>query len=391
VENTQRCSSCRLRVIAEAENVSNPMGEDARRVSLSMTEAAARRQLNSRLARLSTHFCDRGGLTTIFFANGIGDALLCLPTVRALSAVLEGRIWLVHAPPGSAFLFNGIRVHRRVALQSVSSPGIPSSFDVADLIKELDVPDSFVSLVNWQSEQLGELITALSPVTTVGWGPMFQWQLPWNETVHVADILFSVVRHLDPRLSLRDFWGFPELPPRNRETGAVFRRNLPRGAKVLAVHADTLPKKSWTSECLAEVIGEFLRRHPEFLILLLGKNSEPAAGCMNEGRVLRGYGIPLATSFSLLAESDLFLGVDSCLLHAADLLSVPGVGLFGPTKARRWGFRFAPSICIQAAQAMSEIRPPLVLQQLERVLSGSSVPQPEVVEVFRSREERDDG
>ncbi len=36
------------------------------------------------------------------------------------------------------------------------------------------------------------------------------------------------------------------------------------------------------------------------------------------------------------------MGIDSCMLHAADLARVPGVGLYSPTQPAIWGFRFAP-------------------------------------------------
>jgi ADP-heptose:LPS heptosyltransferase len=41
--------------------------------------------------------------------------------------------------------------------------------------------------------------------------------------------------------------------------------------------------------------------------------------------------------------ADLFLGVDSLFLHAADLFRVPSVGLFGPTACEEWGFRVTPT------------------------------------------------
>src|SRR5207249_9750826 len=50
----------------------------------------------------------------------------------------------------------------------------------------------------------------------------------------------------------------------------------------------------------------------------------------------------LETMFVLLRYANLFLGVDSCCLHAADVFRVPGVALFGPTDPCRWGFRMSP-------------------------------------------------
>ena len=43
------------------------------------------------------------------------------------------------------------------------------------------------------------------------------------------------------------------------------------------------------------------------------------------------------------------------MLHASDLARVPSVGLFGPTLAREFGFRFAPNITLQSASQMRTI------------------------------------
>lgn len=47
-------------------------------------------------------------------------------------------------------------------------------------------------------------------------------------------------------------------------------------------------------------------------------------------RLVRVERLRLGVALALVSLSDLFLGVDSCMLHMADLCRVPGVGLFGP-------------------------------------------------------------
>jgi ADP-heptose:LPS heptosyltransferase len=81
--------------------------------------------------------------------------------------------------------------------------------------------------------------------------------------------------------------------------------------------------------------------------------------------VLSLPGLPLSYAMALVAASDLFLGVDSCMLHAADFHRVPGVGLFGPTSPRRWGFRFGPHRHVAVAGAIDQIGTAEVLAALE--------------------------
>ena len=140
------------------------------------------------------------------------------------------------------------------------------------------------------------------------------------------------------------------------------------------VHADTLPEKMWDDKKLSAVIERFLTSHHDFAVLLVGSTpvrielSEPSA----QSRVVPAYGLSLIDSLSLVAWADLFLGVDSCMLHAADFSRVPSVGLFGPTSAQEFGFLIGPNISIQAQSSMAEIEEDKVDRALEAILADPS-------------------
>jgi len=70
-----------------------------------------------------------------------------------------------------------------------------------------------------------------------------------------------------------------------------------------------------------------------------------------------------------VAESDLFVGVDSCMLHVADMARIPGVGLFGPTNAKEFGFYIGPHIMIQAEGSMEKIGAGQVTEALNRLVA----------------------
>ena len=62
----------------------------------------------------------------------------------------------------------------------------------------------------------------------------------------------------------------------------------------------------------------------------------------HKARIQDLCGIPLGITFALIGVADLFLGIDSAMLHIADLYRIPGVGIFGSTDPKQWGFRFSP-------------------------------------------------
>jgi ADP-heptose:LPS heptosyltransferase len=150
------------------------------------------------------------------------------------------------------------------------------------------------------------------------------------------------------------------------------RADLPREAVLLAVHADTKPEKAWSPAKLAEVLNEFLERHRHVIAIVVGVDPFAVDIGRNRGRLLSCHGIPLSVAFAITDECDLFLGIDSCMLHMADLCRVPGVGLFGPTDPSEFGFRFARHIHVSAA-TMSEISVTEVGEALE-TLWGSVFP-----------------
>jgi len=89
-----------------------------------------------------------------------------------------------------------------------------------------------------------------------------------------------------------------------------------------------------------------------------------------ESRIFSLEGVDLETTTALVAQSDLFLGIDSYFLHVADFSLVPAIGLFGPTDPARWGFRVTPHFRHIKAPAMSAIDVPQVAAALDDLVSA---------------------
>jgi len=138
---------------------------------------------------------------------------------------------------------------------------------------------------------------------------------------------------------------------------------------VLVVHTETQPAKKWPKASFVRLIDMFIDRHPEFMVLVVDQDD----ACLDSGRhtdhVVPCNGLDLPLALSLVGEADLFVGVDSCMLHTADLFRIPGVGLFGPTNCDEWGFRLARHRHVCADGEMSRIRVEDVLTALESLLT----------------------
>jgi ADP-heptose:LPS heptosyltransferase len=155
--------------------------------------------------------------------------------------------------------------------------------------------------------------------------------------------LFKLARAIDPSVRI-DTYAQPVPIPKSVDDEARARRAaLAGGVKVLAVHTDTdWTDKRWSVSKFVDLLDRFLSRHREFVAWVVGMGHEDLSVGRESDRVIPCLGLPLDLSMAMVAHADLFVGIDSCMLHAADLARVPGVGLFGPTRSTRWGFRFGP-------------------------------------------------
>jgi ADP-heptose:LPS heptosyltransferase len=156
-------------------------------------------------------------------------------------------------------------------------------------------------------------------------------------------LTFKLARLFDPSLRIESYAHPLPLRPHVHQEARSIRATVPAGAKVVVVHADTdSAEKRWPVTRFIDLLDQFLSRHRDFVAWVVGMGHEELNVGSERARVIPYLRLPLDLAMGLVANADLFVGVDSSMLHAADLARVPGVGLFGPTRPAQWGFRFAP-------------------------------------------------
>jgi ADP-heptose:LPS heptosyltransferase len=306
----------------------------------------------------------------VFFANGIGDAILTLPALRALTEVFPERLTLVtHGSAGYVDLLKPLATKRQLYIES----GTKCDWE-EDYIKRLAATigkcDLFVSLVAWHSQSLGYLIDRLAPARSIGYSPRYDFSLPRDYTKHTAELTFDAVRTISPNLSLRDYLDPPTYPEGSVRMAQEVRSALGHGVRLLAVHMETLPEKLWDPARLSEFLDRFLVGHPDFIAMFVN-HSEYSLTLQSETlreRVITQRGLSLQDALCLVHYADCFLGADSCMLHAADFGRVPAVGLFGATSAAEFGFLVGPHVVIQTQSDVKEIEVSTVLAAMDLLL-----------------------
>lgn len=146
-----------------------------------------------------------------------------------------------------------------------------------------------------------------------------------------------------------------QLPCKDVERARLLRAKVPQPVHVMAIHTETVPEKMWPTDRFISLLDKFFENHPNYVAFVVDKADRALDAGEHSNHVIPLPFQPLATAFALVGESDLFLGVDSCMLHAADLFRVPGVGLFGPTDYRVFGFRFGSHQHVYSNGCMEDI------------------------------------
>jgi ADP-heptose:LPS heptosyltransferase len=308
----------------------------------------------------------------VLFGNGLGDHLLALPTLRALSELFDGRLALISMPGMADIFLRGLRF-RSVCETAMRSEINGRDFDVAAVAQAMPMADLMISLNPWHSPAIDRLLTQWSAPQSLGFSRKFSVALPLDYSKHSVDLAFGVARHLDPRLEVETFAAPPLASPVAAGHVGRILQWFPPAMKILAVHADTglwtsdgakafgvsksstpiLGNKMWPLDCFVGLLDAFLDRHPDYLAIVVGGMDMKLDRGAHKNRVISACGLPIDASFAFVGVADLFVGVDSCMLHAADLHRVPSVGLFGPTNPREFGLRFCDHVHVARADMHS--------------------------------------
>lgn len=319
----------------------------------------------------------------VYFSTHIGDSVLLLPTLRALAEMFTAPLTLMCPKATFDLCFREVSP-RLVDITGVAPYGPPVGptpstriLDYDALVSEIGAVDVFLNAVPWDIPSNGfirALWRRMASATSIGFPTDDDYDsvVP-RDVQHSADLTFKLARLFDPGLRIEDYAWPLALPPAVAAEARAVRAAVPAGGKVLVVHGDAAwAEKRWPATRFIKVLDEFLSRHRNFVAWVVGMGHEELNVGRERARVFPKLGLPLDMTMGLVANADLFVGVDSSMLHAADLAAVPGVALFGPTDPALWGFRFAPHRHVDMS-TMADITVDAVLGAMEDLV------RPEVI------------
>lgn len=302
-----------------------------------------------------------------FHFNGFGDRLMALPAIRALAAMFPNQLKVICGIGDRSTYYLDLPL-RDVCEVEYTRTDQGWGFDASLVAATIETCDLLVSFNTWYSNSVDELLRIFQPANSIGFYRNFNHPIPIEENRHMADMMFKLPRLLNSELKLEEFCYPLSLPEEDVNFARSLRSTIPDSSRLLLIHNETLAAKVWSDEKLISVLDEFLNRHPTYVVFVLDQ-SERQLDVGKQGARVKQLSDDRSISayYAVVANADLFLGVDSCFLHAADFFRVPGVGLFGPTNHREYGFRLGPHRHVCANGPMDNIHESQVLEALEEI------------------------
>src|ERR1700722_18478694 len=185
----------------------------------------------------------------VSFVTNIGDAVLTLPTFRALGEMLSTPITFICPKVAHDLCFHEVspRFVDITGLPLVGTPPLPGlperPVDYDALVAEIGAVDLFIDTLPWNSLSdivIRPLLHRIAPRTSIGFSPDIGFDVVVGKAeCHSADLMFTLARLFDPTLRIEDYARPVLLPaPVQRQAWSI-RAAVPAGVKVLVAHADT--------------------------------------------------------------------------------------------------------------------------------------------------------
>lgn len=256
---------------------------------------------------------------------------MALPTIRAFVANFGSDVGLIvgnDLPTELLALFNHIQVEIVVISRTEGRRRIQHGNPIGGC-------DIFVSLVQWHNDSVIHFAREADAKLTIGHYEGFDLFLPLHNHLHCIDQTFRLFAPFAPREKCEKFSG-----PIQFEAGLMDRfrslRTCFKGKPLLVAHFDSaknkIPSRDWINSVLNAV-----DQRVECSIVAIGRTSMLEAFTNVDVEILDSLGLCML----LAASADVFIGVDSCMLHVADLHRRTGIGVFVSTDPKEYGFRFA--------------------------------------------------
>lgn len=268
--------------------------------------------------------------------GGIGDAVLLLRAIRAVSERYPGVTITVLAEKRNATVFSLCGAVSRILLYDRPGELLAAVRGAYDVVMDSE-----------QWHRLSALVARFTGAPQlIGYATnnrerMFSHPVAYSHDSHESDSFLALLQPLGIT-HYPDTDSVIEIPERAVRAAEHKLAALSGKPFVALFPGASIPERRWGAERFAE-LARRLQRRGMAVVVVGGKGDEQAGNLI----AAKGAGLnlagrtSLAESAAVIARSRLLVTGDSGLLHIAAELNVPTVSLFGPGIEKKWAPRNA--------------------------------------------------
>lgn len=299
----------------------------------------------------------------LYYFDGIGDAIIALPTIRAICNYFSGKLSIICSFFPEPWWLYDLPLKQIILAETIVTED-NLIFDSRAIVEAAGPCDLCFAVSIRTNDILNHLERLLSPDFIIGLGYNYDISVPINPKINYGLTAFKLAKTL-ANIEYDSYIYPPSIPVSAEILSDKILQYLLKEANwpsyILAVHCDTQAEKMWSKEKFQMLLIKFLSIHKNWLVVILGASSfldkiHP--------KVIDLTGLTFDLSISLLSKANLFLGIDSCCLHFADIFRVPSIGLYGPSSHDLYGFQFTKHKYILGNGSMENIEIEMVLEAL---------------------------
>lgn len=239
----------------------------------------------------------------IYFKNGIGDFIVSLPAVKAIHE--QGHMVVLRND-------NCVLDDLLTRMQWIDTDW------QGYLAGNGNTTDELCWINSWLSPEVEHIRTQFA-ASFVRLPDFTALNSPRVRTWH--DRIFDVAKALGAPHPLQHY-ATPELLPVDDQMKRYKASHA--GHKICVVHLETQSEKMVSEAFAVSILNRISALHQG--IVFIGLATSEAT--LTDQRCIWVCQRSLPQCLSILSAADLFVGVDSCFLHAADLLRIPAIGIY---------------------------------------------------------------
>ncbi len=286
---------------------------------------------------------DEAGLGVVFY-NGIGDAILALPALRAI-AKFVGDFRLV-CPAGAPYQF----IFSEFAKHLVPCPvNLAESFSPEDLWAILGRPPRVIFLTTWRNSSFDKW-ESFARGRILTFGPIVYSKRGLGASPeHYFDLYMSLSAQITSDKNLSNY-AYAHQPDVVRTIPSFALTLTDRLKMPWVFHAETRREKMISPQFWNALTSLVLSSTTSDIVFV--GNFDVSKAHRGSGRVFQSRRhFPLCAH--LVSRASVFIGIDSCFLHYADLQGAPCIGIFTSTDPAYWGPRLSARRAVMKADATS--------------------------------------